>query len=95
MSQRTADVNIRPEPDRELTDIADYVIGYRIDSAEAYETARYCLMDALDVPMPGAALPRVREAPRGQSSPARRPGRRPSLRPLRSTRCRPPSTSAR
>jgi 2-methylcitrate dehydratase len=43
--------NIRPEPDRELTDIADYVLGYEIDSAEAYETARYCLMDALGCAM--------------------------------------------
>jgi 2-methylcitrate dehydratase len=51
MSERTADENIRPEPDRELTDIADYVLGYRIDSAEAYETARYCLMDALGCAM--------------------------------------------
>ena len=34
MPQRTADLNIRPEPDRELTDIADYVLTYRIDRAE-------------------------------------------------------------
>jgi 2-methylcitrate dehydratase len=51
MSERTADDNIRPEPDKELTDIADYVLGCRIDSAEAYETARYCLMDALGCAM--------------------------------------------
>jgi 2-methylcitrate dehydratase len=51
MSQRTADVNVRPEPDRELTEIADYVLGYRIDSAEAYETARHCLMDAMGCAM--------------------------------------------
>ena len=51
MSERTADVNIRPEPDKELTDIADYVLGYRIDSVEAYETARHCLMDALGCAM--------------------------------------------
>jgi 2-methylcitrate dehydratase len=30
-----------------LTDIADYVVNYRIDSDEAYRTARYCLMDSL------------------------------------------------
>jgi 2-methylcitrate dehydratase len=40
-------INIRPEPDRLLTDIADYVLGYEITSALAYETARYCLIDAL------------------------------------------------
>ncbi|HKJ95494.1 MAG TPA: bifunctional 2-methylcitrate dehydratase/aconitate hydratase [Gammaproteobacteria bacterium] len=37
----------RPDPDRELTDIADYVTGTEITSAEAYETARYDLMDTL------------------------------------------------
>ena len=39
--------NVRPAPDRVLTDIADYVAKYEIRSAEAYETARYCLMDTL------------------------------------------------
>jgi 2-methylcitrate dehydratase len=39
--------NVRPEPDQVLVDIADYVTQYRIESQEAYETARYCLMDTL------------------------------------------------
>ncbi|HCP50620.1 MAG TPA: 2-methylcitrate dehydratase, partial [Gammaproteobacteria bacterium] len=39
--------NVRPDPDKELVDIADYVIDYEIDSAEARETARNCLMDTL------------------------------------------------
>jgi len=39
--------NVRPKPDKVLTDIADYVTGYRVTSPEAYETARYCLMDTL------------------------------------------------
>jgi 2-methylcitrate dehydratase len=39
--------NVRPEPDKVLVDIADYVTGYRIDSTETYETARYCLIDTL------------------------------------------------
>jgi 2-methylcitrate dehydratase len=47
MTERTAEENIRPEPDREMVDIADYVLDYRIDSEEAWETARLCLMDAL------------------------------------------------
>ncbi len=47
MNHPTSDSNIRPAPDRELTDIADYVLDYRIESAEARETARYCLMDSL------------------------------------------------
>src|SRR5690242_19365074 len=37
----------RPAPDQVLTDIADYVTKYRIASPEAYDTARYCLMDTL------------------------------------------------
>jgi 2-methylcitrate dehydratase len=39
--------NVRPEPDRVLTQIADYVTQYEVTSQEAYETARYCLMDTL------------------------------------------------
>ncbi|MDE1886676.1 MAG: bifunctional 2-methylcitrate dehydratase/aconitate hydratase [Gammaproteobacteria bacterium] len=37
----------RPAPEKVLTDIAEYVLGYQIKSPEAYETARYCLMDTL------------------------------------------------
>ena len=37
----------RPNYDQVLVDIADYVCDYEIDSAEAYSTARYCLMDSL------------------------------------------------
>ena len=39
--------NVRPAPDKVLTQIADYATGYEVTSAEAYETARYCLMDTL------------------------------------------------
>lgn len=42
-----ADVNIRPEADQEMVEIADYVTDYRIDSDEAYATACYVLLDAL------------------------------------------------
>ena len=41
------DINVRPQPDQVLVDIADYVINYQITSAEAYDTARHCLMDTL------------------------------------------------
>ncbi len=37
----------RPEPDQLLVDIADYALGYQVDSAVALETARLCLMDSL------------------------------------------------
>src|SRR5574338_1323188 len=39
--------NIRPEPDKVLVDIADYVLTYRIESKEALDTARNCLIDTL------------------------------------------------
>ncbi len=39
--------NVRPKPDAVLTQIADYVTGYTVTSKEAYDTARYCLMDTL------------------------------------------------
>lgn len=39
--------NIRPDPDKVLVDIADYVHDSLITSQEAMETARYCLMDTL------------------------------------------------
>jgi 2-methylcitrate dehydratase len=39
--------NVRPDPDKVLVDMADYVRDYTITSDEAYETARYCLIDTL------------------------------------------------
>ena len=36
-----------PLPDKVLTDIADYALGYEIRSELAYTTARHCLMDTL------------------------------------------------
>ena len=41
------DINVRPQPDQVLVDIADYVIDYQVTSTEAYDTARHCLMDTL------------------------------------------------
>ena len=37
----------RPDPDAALVAIADYAKNFSITSAQAYETARYCLMDTL------------------------------------------------
>jgi 2-methylcitrate dehydratase len=37
----------RPAPDAVLVAIADYAQSFEITSAQAYETARYCLMDTL------------------------------------------------
>src|SRR5205085_4471226 len=39
--------NVRPAPDKVLTDIADYTTKYSVTSKDAFETARYCLMDTL------------------------------------------------
>src|SRR5216684_8116250 len=39
--------NVRPKPDKVLTLIADYATKFDIKSRQAYETARYCLMDTL------------------------------------------------
>ncbi|MCW8450727.1 bifunctional 2-methylcitrate dehydratase/aconitate hydratase [Legionella quinlivanii] len=39
--------NIKPDYDSVIQDIADYVLNYEINSPEAYETARLCLMDTL------------------------------------------------
>jgi 2-methylcitrate dehydratase len=39
--------NVRPRPDKVLVDIVDYVTKYKVSSKEAYDTARYCLMDTL------------------------------------------------
>jgi 2-methylcitrate dehydratase len=37
----------RPDPDQPLVDIANYVADYYISSSEAYETARWCLLDSI------------------------------------------------
>ena len=39
--------NVRPEPDQVIVDIAKYSNEYEINSDEALDTARYCLMDTL------------------------------------------------
>ncbi|MBA3562468.1 MAG: bifunctional 2-methylcitrate dehydratase/aconitate hydratase [Gammaproteobacteria bacterium] len=47
----------RPEPDKALADIADYVTAYYINSDAAYETARHCLMDTLACGFQALAYP--------------------------------------
>lgn len=44
---RTVEANVRPDFDVELQKIADYVLDYNIESDEALDTARNCLMDTL------------------------------------------------
>jgi 2-methylcitrate dehydratase len=85
--------NERPVPDGVLTAIADYVSDYEVISDEAYETARYDLMDALGCALlalrypecaklvgpivPGATLP----------GGARVPGTQLELEPVRAAFC--------
>jgi 2-methylcitrate dehydratase len=57
MSAPASDSNVRPPPDPELVDIALYVAQHRIESREAYETARLCLMDSLACAMLALQFP--------------------------------------
>ncbi len=43
--------NIKPDYDKVMVDIADYVLNQSINSELAYDTARLCLMDALGCAM--------------------------------------------
>ncbi|RAP59237.1 bifunctional 2-methylcitrate dehydratase/aconitate hydratase [Oleiagrimonas sp. MCCC 1A03011] len=47
----------RPDPDQPMVDIADYVADYTIDSTEAYDTARYMLLDSLGCAMLAMKFP--------------------------------------
>src|SRR5438309_9943569 len=49
--------NVRPEPDKVLVDIAEYVLSYKINSTEAYNTARLCLMDTLGCGLEALSYP--------------------------------------
>src|SRR6202162_4241113 len=49
--------NIRPNPDKVLVDIADYVLTYDVISQEAYNTARLCLMDTLGCGLEALSYP--------------------------------------
>ncbi len=57
----SAELNIRPAPDQVLVDIADYVCDYEIDSREAYDTARNCLMDSLGCGLLALRYPECRK----------------------------------
>ena len=57
----SADLNTRPDPDQVLVDIADYVCDCEIDSKEAYDTARNCLMDSLGCGLLALRYPECRK----------------------------------
>ena len=50
-------INIRPQPDQVLVDIAEYVCNHAISSTEAYNTARLCLMDTLGCGLEALSYP--------------------------------------
>jgi 2-methylcitrate dehydratase len=50
-------LDARPPPDRVLVDMADYVVGHRIDSPLAYETAHRVLLDTLGCGLAALAHP--------------------------------------
>ena len=41
------DYNLRPDYDKVIKNISDYVINYEVDSKDAIETARNCLIDSI------------------------------------------------
>ena len=47
----------RPDSDQPMIDVADYVLDYVIDSSEAYDTARYMLLDSLATAMLAMKFP--------------------------------------
>jgi 2-methylcitrate dehydratase len=49
--------NVRPAPDREMRDIADYLVDYEITSEEAWETATLVLLDSLGCAMLALGFP--------------------------------------
>ena len=49
--------NVRPAPDQVLVDIVDHVLGYRVESALALETARHCLIDTLGCGLEALSYP--------------------------------------
>src|SRR5258706_11021707 len=55
MSQHIS--NVRPEPDKVLVDIVDYVLSFRVDSKLALETARNCLIDTLGCGLEALSYP--------------------------------------
>ena len=57
MSQHDIRSAARPQPDPPMVAIADYVVDYTIDSPEAYDTARYVLLDSLACAMLAMKFP--------------------------------------
>ena len=48
------DLNVRPDYDHVIKEIADYVINFEIQSDLALDTARNCLIDTIGCGLPPA-----------------------------------------
>jgi 2-methylcitrate dehydratase len=48
---------VRPQPDKVLQDIADYVHDFQVSSDLAWETARLCLIDTVGCGLEGLRFP--------------------------------------
>lgn len=57
MSVHHGESALRPAPDKVLTDIADYIHNYKIDSDLAFETARLNLIDTIGCGLEGLRFP--------------------------------------
>ncbi len=79
--------NIRPEFDREIVDIVDYVMNYEISSKVAYDTAHYCLLDTLGCGLEALEYPACKKTAGANCSWHRRTQRR--ARPRNSVPARP------
>src|SRR5260370_6634570 len=55
--------NVRPEPDRVLVDIVDYVLNFQVDSTLALDTARNCLIDTLGCGLEALTYPACTKLP--------------------------------
>ncbi|MCC2624526.1 MAG: 2-methylcitrate dehydratase [Burkholderiales bacterium] len=49
--------NVRPQPDKVLIDIANYVLNYQVKSDLALETAHYCLLDSIGCGLEALSYP--------------------------------------
>ena len=89
----SADPNTRPDYDAVLQQVADYVLTYRVDSLEARDTARLCLMDSLACALLALRFPECTKLLGPQVEGTVVPhGSRVLARASASTRSRPPGT---
>ncbi|KAL0068803.1 ATP-binding cassette transporter CGR1 [Marasmius tenuissimus] len=57
MSLHHGESTVRPEADKVLQDIADYIHDYKVESDLAFETARLCLIDTIGCGLEGLRFP--------------------------------------